>query len=96
MDRPKASGGGGKNQKLSLNASSSRARIIRIDTDPKQLDEILERNRDWQFDVRQWLNNLESIKTLEASRKKIFASLDPSIRPDIKVMFQVLDPLLKK
>lgn len=84
MDRPKA-GGGGKGQKMSLNASVSRARIVRLDTDPRRLDTLLEKCNDWKFDVRQWLGNVEAMRTLETNRRKIFANLDPSIRPDIKV-----------
>lgn len=83
MDKPKpnqAAGGGGKGHKNTALQSSSKAKIVRLNTSASRIDELLTRFKWLKSDIAQVLLKAEYQRSQAAQRRKMLANLDESLK----------------
>ena len=90
LDKPKpAQAAGGKTQKQASLQSSSKAKLVRIDTSSGRLDDLLTRFRWWKHEVMQVLLKAEYQRSQAAQRQKMLANLDESLKagPQVRKVY---------
>ena len=81
MDKPKT-GGGGKGQKNAMLQAGSKAKVVRVDTSPKQLEELLSKFKWFKHEIGQILLKQEYQRQQVAQREKMLANLEGTRRID--------------
>lgn len=81
LDKPKnsgAAGAAGKGQKKDMLQPSSRSKIVRVETSPAIMDDLLQRFKWIKHDIMQMLLRQEYVRSQQAQREKMLANLDTS------------------
>ena len=86
LDKPKVSGGG-KAQKNAMLQAGSKAKVVRVDTSPQQLEELIAKWKWFKHEVGQVLLKQEYQRQQLAQREKMLANLESGYKLDDAVSF---------